>query len=356
MSKPDCVNHPSAEPLLSVADLAVRFSVRDGNGFSKPRILRAVDGVSFDIAAGTTLALVGESGCGKSTLARAILGLMPVTSGVVRFAGREVVSAARRDNPTLRREMQIVFQDPVGSLNPRMRVGEIVTEPIAAQRLAGRAERRGRAAELLNLVGLRPSDANRYPHEFSGGQRQRIGIARALASSPRLLVLDEPISALDVSIQAQILNLLEGLRAERGLTYLFIAHNLAVVRRFSDRVAVMHLGKIVEDAETEALFVRPLHPYTSALLAAVPWPDPAAPRNPAAVSGDPPSPLDLPKGCSFHTRCPHVIEECRKDSPVLRGPREAPADRLVACHLAEEISPSTGIFQKKVLEPGVPTA
>jgi len=294
--------------------------------------VRAVDGVSFDVLRGTTLGLVGESGCGKTTAGRTILRLVAATGGSVFFDGADVLKADGRTLRTLRRHMQIVFQDPFGSLNPRMTVGRIVAEPLDVYAVGRRRERRDRVAELLTRVGLRSDDARRYPHEFSGGQRQRIGIARAIALNPRFVILDEPVSALDVSIQAQILNLLNDLKAELKLTYLFIAHNLAVVEHFSDRVAVMYLGKIVEVADAADLYARPRHPYTMALLASVPEHDPARRREPSPVFGEPPSPLSPPSGCAFHPRCPFATEECRRVTPPLKSEPGLARGHLVACH------------------------
>jgi len=288
--------------------------------------------VSFDILSGSTLGLVGESGCGKTTAGRTILRLVKATGGSVTFDGVDVLKADGRTLQTLRRDMQIVFQDPFGSLNPRMKVGRIVAEPLDVYAVGDERKRRERVAELLERVGLRGDDARRYPHEFSGGQRQRIGIARAIALNPRFVVLDEPVSALDVSIQAQILNLLNDLKAELKLTYLFIAHNLAVVEHFSDRVAVMYLGKIVEVADAADLYTRPQHPYTMALLASVPEPDPARRRERSSVVGEPPSPLSPPSGCAFHPRCPFATEECRRVTPPLKSEPGAVAGHLVACH------------------------
>jgi len=283
------------------------------------------------------LGLVGESGCGKTTAGRTMLRLVEATGGSVTFDGVDVLKADRRTLRTLRRDMQIVFQDPFGSLNPRMTVGRIVAEPLDVYAVGDKRQRRERVAELLARVGLRSDDARRYPHEFSGGQRQRIGIARAIALNPRFVVLDEPVSALDVSIQAQILNLLNDLKAELKLTYLFIAHNLAVVEHFSDRVAVMYLGKIVEVADATDLYARPRHPYTMALLASVPEPDPVRRRERPPVVGEPPSPLSPPSGCAFHPRCPFATEECRRVTPPLKSEPGLAAGHLVACHHAATI-------------------
>jgi oligopeptide/dipeptide ABC transporter ATP-binding protein len=317
-------------PLLRVAELRKAFPV-GGSWFGPRRWLRAVDGVDFELRAGETLGVVGESGCGKSTLARLILRLIAPDSGKVEFEGRELAELSRRELRALRRHMQIVFQDPYASLNPRIAVGEAIGEGLRIHGLADAAGRRERVAELLEIVGLRPEHAERYPHEFSGGQRQRIGIARALAVSPRLLIGDEPISSLDVSIQAQILNLLLDLQARFGLAYLFISHDLRVVRHLTDRIAVMYLGRFVEVAASEALYARPQHPYTEALLSAVPVPDPARRRQRIALRGDVPSPVDPPAGCPFHPRCPRAIERCTREVPALREVRPG---HLSACHLA----------------------
>jgi oligopeptide/dipeptide ABC transporter ATP-binding protein len=325
---------PRRAPLLAVERLVKHFPIRAGVFSRTTGVVRAVDDVSFAIASGETLGLVGESGSGKSTTGRLILRLLPATSGRVRFDGREVFDLDARSLRLLRREMQIVFQDPYSSLNPRMRIGDAIAEPIAVHRLAARREIPERVASLLTRVGLSPDHARRYPHEFSGGQRQRIGIARALALGPRFIVCDEPVSALDVSIQAQILNLLADLQRDLGLTYLFIAHDLAVVRHISSRVAVMYLGRIVEEASTEEIFENPLHPYTRALLASVPAPDPKA-RQRSAPGGasEAARPAALPEGCAFHPRCPMAAPECRAGIPALEEVR--PGHR-VACIRAEE--------------------
>ncbi|MFQ5426100.1 MAG: ABC transporter ATP-binding protein [Gaiellales bacterium] len=308
-------------PLLQVSDLFVYFGPRH-------RPIRAVDGVSFEIYPGETLGLVGESGCGKSTTARALISLARATMGSVLLNGRQILGLSHRKMNKVRRQVQIVFQDPYASLDPRMTVGDILGEPIDIHRIARGRRKKLRIVELMLQVGLDPRFLNRYPHEFSGGQRQRIGIARALALDPMLLLLDEPVSALDVSIQAQVLNLLKDLRAERGLAYLFIAHDLAVVRHLCDRVAVMYLGQIVEIGSREDIFERPLHPYTRALLSAVPVPDPGveAEREQIVLKGDPPSPDREPIGCSFAGRCPIAKKHCLKDEPSLQG-----AEHRVAC-------------------------
>ena len=320
------------EPLLRVTDLVKYY--RAGGLFARPAPpVRAVDGVSFDIGRGETLGLVGESGCGKSTVGRTVLRLQEPTSGQAVFDGADVFALGRAELRRLRRRMQIVFQDPYGSLNPRMRIGSAVAEGIEIHGLAPRAEIPGRVAALLEEVGLDPTYARRYPHEFSGGQRQRIGIARALAVQPSFIVCDEPVSALDVSVQAQVLNLLADLQRHRGLSYLFIAHDLAVVRQVAQRVAVMYLGRIVETGATEALLREPRHPYTIALLSAVPEPNPAGQKRRVVLPGDPPSPSAPPAGCPFHPRCFHPAksDRCRAELPLLRP---VGATR-VACHYAE---------------------
>ena len=313
--------------LLEVRDLVKHFTVGRG-------IVRAVDGVSFSIERGETLGLVGESGCGKTTTGRCILQLERPTSGTVRFEGRELTTLNQTELRAVRRKLQVIFQDPYSSLNPRMTVGQIIAEPIAVHNVvSGTAARAARVKDLLNRVGLLPQHANRYPHEMSGGQRQRVGIARALAMEPSLIVCDEPVSALDVSIQAQIINLLEDLQAEFGLTYLFIAHDLAVVRHISDRVVVMYLGKIAEMADRKTIYDGPQHPYTRALLSAVPIPDPELEekRERIVLGGEVPSALNPPSGCVFHPRCPIAIDRCKHDIPLLR---DLMPGHSAACHLA----------------------
>jgi peptide/nickel transport system ATP-binding protein len=320
-----------AEPLLAVENLVKHFPVRAGLLGGPAEYVRAVDGVSFDLTAGETLGLVGESGCGKSTTGRCILRLIEPTSGEVRFDGRSVTAMSPAELRQLARGMQIIFQDPYASLNPRMSVGAIVGEALTIHGLARNArEYDARVVELLETVGLHADHRSRYPHEFSGGQRQRIGIARALAVKPRLIVCDEPVSALDVSIQAQVINLLEDLQRQFGLAYLFIAHDLSVVEHISRRVAVMYLGRIVETASAHELYAAPRHPYTEALLSAVPIPDPGARRKRIVLQGDVPNPIRPPGGCHFHPRCPHAMDRCRVEAPRLR---EISPGRTAACHL-----------------------
>ena len=318
--------------LLHVRDLRVYFPVTAGLIFQrKVADVKAVDGVTFYIRKGETLGLVGESGCGKSTTGRAILQLYRPTSGSVQFGETELTQLKGGDLRRMRRQMQMIFQDPYASLNPRMSAGAIIGEPLAIHSLAKGEQRRERVAELMRIVGLNPFYASRFPHEFSGGQRQRIGVARALAVEPDFIVADEPVSALDVSIQAQIINLLEDLQEQFGLTYLFIAHDLSVVRHISDRIAVMYLGKLMELTDRDELYENPLHPYTKALLSAVPIPDPVLEekRERIILSGDVPSPMAPPPGCVFNTRCPIVIDECRTVIPEWR---EISKDHWVACH------------------------
>ena len=331
----------TAEPLLQVRDLKVHFAVKRGLLQRTVGTVKAVDGVSFDVAKGTTLGLVGESGCGKSTTGRALLRLVEPTSGNVRLGGVDLGKLGTGDLRRARRRMQMNFQDPYASLNPRMTILDTVAEPLAIHGLVKTPrERLEKVAHLMETVGLEPAYMRRYPHEFSGGQRQRIGIARALSLSPELVVADEPVSALDVSIQAQIVNLLAKLQSDLGLTYVFIAHDLAVVRHLSREIAVMYLGRIVERAPAEELFAHPSHPYTQALLSAIPIPDPKIERKRKrlVLVGDVPSPLNPPSGCHFHTRCPYVMDRCKTEEPLLR---ERGAGHEAACHLDEV--PAIGI-------------
>jgi oligopeptide/dipeptide ABC transporter ATP-binding protein len=306
--------------LLEVKDLVKRFPITSGVFLQRTiGMVHAIEGVSFSVDEGETLGLVGESGCGKTTTGRCILQLHKPTSGSIRFEGKELTTMGRNQLQTMRRDMQIVFQDPYASLNPRMTVGTIVAEPLTIHRIGTRAERKERVRELLDLVGLNPSFTNRYPHQFSGGQRQRIGLARALALNPKLIICDEPVSALDVSIQAQILNLFEQLQEDLGLTYLFIAHNLSVVKHISERVAVMYLGKIMEIAPSAELYSNPVHPYTYGLLSAIPIPDPSIQRHRSRIvlEGDVPSPSAPPPGCVFHPRCFRAKEICSQQVPEM---------------------------------------
>ena len=319
-----------SEPLLQVRDLKVHFPVRRGLLQRITAWVQAVEDVSFNIRAGETLGLVGESGCGKTTAGRAVLRLIEPTSGSVQVGGTEITGLSKSEMRPYRAQMQIIFQDPFSSLNPRMTAGEIVAEPLLVHGTGRRKERDEQVAALFARVGLRPAQMSNYPHQFSGGQRQRIGIARALALEPSLIIGDEPVSALDVSIQAQILNLVMDLQDEFGLTYLFISHNLAVVEHISHYIAVMYLGRIVEYADTRSIFTRPQHPYTEALLSAVPVPDPAIRRKKLVLQGDVPSPVRPPPGFHFHTRCPYAVDRCRVESPPLR---EIAPGHQVSCHL-----------------------
>lgn len=325
-----------SEPLLQVDNLVKHFPVRRGMLGKETAQVRAVDGVSFSLAAGETLGLVGESGCGKSTLGRTLLRLIEPTSGRILWRDQDIVPLGPAPMRALRREMQIIFQDPYASLNPRMTVGEIIGEAFSIHGLAKGVERRARVLELMHRVGLRSDQIDRYPHEFSGGQRQRIGIARALAVEPKLIVADEPISALDVSIQAQIVNLLRDLQEELGLAYVFISHDLKIVEYLSDRVAVMYLGRIVELAKSSDLYRSPQHPYTQALLSAVPIPNPQKRRDRIVLEGDVPSPMNPPSGCTFHPRCPLAIERCRSETPELRASGSGEG-HVAACHRAGDL-------------------
>ena len=320
------------EPLLEVSHLVKHYPVRSGALLGGSAKVHAVDDISFSIADGETLGLVGESGCGKSTASKAILKLIEPTAGAISWRGRRIDALSPRQMRPFRRELQAVFQDPYATLNPRMRAGDIVAEPIRNFESATPADIDDRVAALFDKVGLRRDQMIKYPYEFSGGQRQRLGIARALAPKPRLIVCDEPVSALDVSVQAQVINLLMDLQDELGLSYLFVAHDLAVVEHISHRVAVMYLGKIVELTDKPSLFARPQHPYTEALLSAVPVPDPDVQRQRIILSGDVPSPMKPPAGCRFHTRCPYAFDRCRSEEPLLK---EVLPGHFAACHLRD---------------------
>jgi len=334
--------------LLRVENLVKHFPVRSWLG-RRTGAVQAVDGVSFALAKGETLALVGESGCGKSTTGRLVLRLLEATSGKVWFEGRDLFRLDERELRATRSALQIIFQDPYASLNPRMTVGQMLEEPLMLHGLAA-GRRKERVAEILALVGLAPQHAQRYPHEFSGGQRQRIGIARAIAVEPRLIVCDEPVSALDVSIQAQVVNLLRDLQRGLGLSYLFIAHDLAVVKHIATRVAVMYLGRIVELADKRALFARPRHPYTQALLSAIPVPEPTVRRTRIVLQGDVPSASDPPSGCRFRTRCPYARELCALEDP----PLEVADGHAVACHFWREIEPPAALIPDSAAIPSNP--
>jgi oligopeptide/dipeptide ABC transporter ATP-binding protein len=326
-----------AAPLLEVDHLKLHFPIKEGVFFDREVArVHAVDDVTFSLREGETCGLVGESGCGKTTLSRSVMRLLDPTDGAIRFRGTDITSASRRAMQPLRKEMQMVFQDPYASLNPRKRVGQIIGQPLQLHGV-DRNEIEPRVRELLDRVGLHAEHVNRFPHEFSGGQRQRIGVARALALEPKLIVLDEPVSALDVSVQAQIINLLDDLQDDFGLTYLFVAHDLSVVRHVSDSIAVMYLGKLMEVSPAEELYTKPIHPYTVALLGAIPIPDPKEnrARERMVVSGEPPNPIDPPTGCVFHPRCPYATEVCRTVEPPLV---EYPGGHLAACHHPRNVS------------------
>lgn len=321
-------------PLLEVQNLVKHFPVKGGLLRRTVASVKAVDGVSFSLKAGETLGLVGESGCGKTTTGRTILRLEKATSGEVVFDGQDVLTASGSRMKSLRRDMQIIFQDPYASLDPRLNIGESISEGLEIHRIGTPKERQDRVRDVLSKVGLHPSQMNRYPHEFSGGQRQRIGIARALVMEPKLIVCDEPVSALDVSIQSQVLNLLRSLQQEFGLTYLFIAHNLSVVEHISDRVGVMYLGKMVELAPSRDIFKRPLHPYTKALISAIPIPNPTVKRERIILQGDVPSPINPPSGCRFHPRCWMARDICKQEEPKLE---EKMPGHWSACHFADQV-------------------
>jgi oligopeptide transport system ATP-binding protein len=318
------------ETLLQVRDLKKHFPITGGVLGKKVGDVKAVDGLSFEVRKGETLGLVGESGCGKSTTGRLLLRLLEPSEGSVLFENQEITSLSKEELRKLRREMQMVFQDPYASLNPRHTVEKILEEPLIVHGIGNKAERKKRVREILEVVGLSSYHAKRYPHQFSGGQRQRIGIARALMTKPKLIIADEPVSALDVSIQSQVLNLMEDLQNEFDLTYIFIAHDLGVVRHISDRVGVMYLGRIVELSTSEQIYQKPMHPYTEALLSAVPVPDPEERKETRLLEGDIPSPSNPPKGCAFHTRCHACMEVCKQERPELKEVEEG---HFVACHL-----------------------
>ncbi|HEX5056791.1 MAG TPA: oligopeptide/dipeptide ABC transporter ATP-binding protein [Gammaproteobacteria bacterium] len=323
--------------LLKLSEIKKHYPVRRGVLLRQVAVVHAVDDVSLSVNVGETLGIVGESGCGKSTLARCIMRLEELTSGSIEFEGADIGSLRNRELKPLRRKMQMIFQDPSDSLNPRHPVGNTLEEPFLIHAIGSESERKAQVAMLLKRVGLNEDVAHRFPHEFSGGQRQRIGIARAIALQPKLLVCDEAVSALDVSIQSQILNLLMSLQREMGLTLIFIAHDLSVVKHISDRIAVMYLGKIVETADAETLYRRPLHPYTQSLIAAIPVPDPVSRKPLHAFAGDVPSPINPPAACRFHTRCPFVQEICRREEPLLQARAGGSAEHKIACHFAGEV-------------------
>jgi oligopeptide/dipeptide ABC transporter ATP-binding protein len=329
-------------PLLEVEGVRRQFVVRRSVLGRPAAVVTAVDGVSFSLKTGETLAVVGESGSGKSTLGRLVLRLIDPTAGRIRFDGRDVTALSERELRPLRRNAQLIFQDPYASLNPRMTVGRILAEPLALHDVVPPSRRAERVTELLRLVGLEPRMISRYPHEFSGGQRQRIAIARALAVEPKLIVCDEPVSALDVSIRAQVINLLRDLQQRLGLAYIFISHDLAVVKQIADRIAVMHLGRIVEIGLNQALFTNPRHPYSRALLSAIPVPDPGAKRERIILRGEAPSALHPPEGCAFHSRCPFAVARCQTERPELVGGLHA-----TACHLADELPPAANIVPRQ---------
>ena len=326
------------DTFLGVRDLVKFYPLRGGIFSRKIGMVQAVQGVSFDLAKGETLGLVGESGCGKSTLARVIIQLEKPTSGDVIFKGRNLAGLSRKELFPVRRQIQIIFQDPYSSLNPRMTVGEIIRDPLIVHKQGSRGEQNSKTKHLVSCVGLSPDVLDRYPHEFSGGQRQRVGIARSLALDPELIIADEPVSSLDVSVQSQVLNLLVSLQKEFGLTYIFISHDLSVVEYLSDRIMIMYLGKIVETGAAKEIFSHPAHPYTRALMEAIPVPDPARGEKKIILKGETPSPVNPPSGCAFHPRCPYVIKECREVIPLLEPlDSDKSADHLCACIRKKEI-------------------
>ena len=321
------------EKLVEVHDIKKHFQVSKKGILGGKAYVKAVDGVSFDIYKGEVLSLVGESGCGKSTTGRLLLKLLSATDGTVKFQGEDITNLKESVMREKRREMQMIFQDPYQSLNPRMRIRDLIAEPLLVHENMTKAQRYKRVGELLEQVGLPKTSMDKFAHEFSGGQRQRIGIARAISVNPKLIIADEPVSALDVSVQSQVLNLMQDLQADLGLTYLFISHNLSVVEHISDRIAVMYLGKIVEISSKQDLYENPMHPYTKALLSAVPIPDPTRERNRIILKGDIPSPINPPSGCHFHTRCHDCMEKCKTEVPILKKMND---DHYVACHLYEQ--------------------
>jgi oligopeptide/dipeptide ABC transporter ATP-binding protein len=353
----------AGDVLVSIEDVYKHFPIKRGIIFQKEIArVHAVDGVNLEIRRGETLGVVGETGCGKSTLARCITGLHPVTKGRIVFEGTDITKLDRGRMKAFRRDVQMIFQDPYGSLNPRRRVGSIIADPFTIHGIADGADRKRRVQELMELVGLNPEHYNRFPAEFSGGQRQRIGVARALALRPKLVVCDEPVSALDVSIQAQVINLLKDLQKELGLTYVFIAHDLSVVRHVSDRVAVMYLGKVAESADGEALYERPRHPYTNALLSAasIADPDRAEKRERIVLTGDVPSPINPPSGCRFHPRCPKAQERCVTDVPEIVARMGDKVDHTTACHFPveknEHLAREQAAIEQQSTEPTLPSA
>ncbi len=358
MTSVDHANRPvhtkAGDVLLRAEGVVKYFPIRQGIVFQKEVArVHAVDGVDLEVRSGETLGLVGETGCGKSTLARLIAGLHPVTGGKITFDGSDITNLSRKAMRPFRRDIQMIFQDPYGSLNPRRRVGSIIGDPFDIHGIADGAERKKRVQELMEVVGLNPEHYNRFPAEFSGGQRQRIGVARALALKPKLIICDEPVSALDVSIQAQVINLLDDLQRDFGLTYIFIAHDLSVVRHVSDRVAVMYLGKIVEVADVDELYASPRHPYTKALLSAVPVPDPdrSDQRERIILHGDVPSPVNPPEGCRFHPRCPKAQQVCTVEDPPLQPAFTDPADHLKACHFPVATGEDLSLARPGIAQP-----